>query len=111
MSEKIYHPGGLGPFSRARAQFLPIRTSYPVNNIYIMVLMTLPTSLVFPDKLCLINGLNIWHKISPLILLVNPGSGDYCLMTGYSGNFQASRLKEAKDICMLAGGTGLCKTM
>ena len=49
--------------------------------------------------------------MSPLILLVNPGSGDYCLMTGYSGNFQALRLKEAKDICMLAGGTGLCKTM
>ena len=27
-------------------------------------------------------------------------------MTGYSGNFQVSRLKEAKDICMIAGGTG-----
>ena len=59
----------------------------------------------------LVYNTTIYHKIFPLILLVNPGSGDYCLMTGYSGSFQASRLKEAKDICMLAGGTGLCKTM
>ena len=26
---------GLGPYSRPRAQFFPIRTSRPVNNIYI----------------------------------------------------------------------------
>ena len=29
----------LGPFSRARAQFLPIRTSYPVNNIYVFFVL------------------------------------------------------------------------
>ena len=34
--------------------------------------------------------------------------GDHCLLTGYSGNFQPSRLTEAKDIIMIAGGTGLC---
>ena len=28
-------PGGLGPFSRGRALFFPIRISYPVNNIYV----------------------------------------------------------------------------
>ena len=28
---------GLGPYSRPRAQFFPIRTSRPVNNIYICV--------------------------------------------------------------------------
>ena len=29
--------GGLGPYSRPRAQFFPIRTSRPVNNIYILL--------------------------------------------------------------------------
>ena len=36
----------------------------------------------------------------------SPILGDHCLLTGYSGNFQASRLTEAKDIIMIAGGTG-----
>ena len=37
LSEKIDLLFGLGPFSRAWAQFLPIRTSYSVNNIYIYI--------------------------------------------------------------------------
>ena len=30
---------GLGPYSRPRAQFFPIRTSRPVNNIYLLLLL------------------------------------------------------------------------
>ena len=29
-------PGGLGPFLRAQAQFFPIQTPQPVNNIYVI---------------------------------------------------------------------------
>ena len=29
---------GRGPYSRSRAQFFPIRTSQPVNNIYVLVM-------------------------------------------------------------------------
>ncbi|CAB3994136.1 cytochrome b5 reductase 4 isoform X2 [Paramuricea clavata] len=43
--------------------------------------------------------------LTPSLLDVN--IGDHCLLTGYSGNFQSSRLTEAKDIIMIAGGTGL----
>jgi hypothetical protein len=38
--------------------------------------------------------------------LREPVLGDHCLLTGYSGNFQSSRLTEAKDIIKIAGGTG-----
>ena len=31
---------GLGPYSRPRAQFFPIRTSRPVNNIYLLMIVT-----------------------------------------------------------------------
>ena len=30
---------GLGPYSRPRAQFFPIRSSRPVNNIYLLHIM------------------------------------------------------------------------
>ena len=55
---------GLGQYSRPRAQFLPIRTSQPVNNIYIYIWVVL----TFPVGRC----------ISPQSLSITKLKAVYC---------------------------------
>ena len=48
LGETVPSAYGLGRYSRPRAQFLPIRTSQPVNNIYLLLITEL-TILCFLD--------------------------------------------------------------
>ena len=62
---------GLGRYSRPRAQFLPIRTSQPVNNIYVLCDCIIIDLRVSPW----VHQAGVLHAISPISMKLGQFKG------------------------------------
>ena len=71
---------GLGPYSRPRAQFFPIRTSRPVNNIYFLCISMSSCKVNFEqisyhiltrESRCLVKSVFMKDQVIMLIKLVS----------------------------------------
>ena len=72
-SQKRPSAFGLGPFLRPRQNIFPVRTSHPVNNIYIFLYFSL---FVRSLSIQLVEILIIQHLSKPLILVSSIGKKD-----------------------------------